>query len=575
VRSAPDVRIQLTLGLRAVNHVVLAVRAVGRPGSRGRSLGWLAAGAASLAADLALARRLRDPGYLPGWPQWLLGWVDTAVWAHATDSRMDVMPLVVANGLTSAAEAGMDGFAGTTAIPVYNPDRPWPPAGAGDAARRGARVVATATVPVLITGIVRRRRGLPPASEHLLWSGVGAALGIYGIRHRDRLHRAERRRWQARTAAQVDQELDAARATLALMSSPGHDFKKTLFALGFHGSKAALEEAYAQTDHPSQLFGHTGGQTLFQVTRPHRLIPAEAATRWLSNRQADEVDTFLSAAEDRAVEGADQSVRVVGLTADETVIEYLGQRLVLRNEPPPLSARLRLTSFLLAAGAFHALDTVFFRELPWQLVAPSVAVLGTGAWRFWRRPPAPDELGAVLWISTAATAWGMAASASRRVPLVAPFGHPADPAAAFAKAYLYVLAAHWSRLSPAQRLLLPATLAGWVGANLRRSRTPAQLIVGFLELLVGVVCAWRGNDLLDGEAVLLERELQDEFTRACERARRRATGEELDRYRHQLDVARGALRELAAQLTPAEHRELEHDCDELARWLTAQDARLT
>jgi hypothetical protein len=200
-----------------------------------------------------------------------------------------------------------------------------------------------------------------------------------------------------------------------------------------------------------------------------------------------------------------------------------------------------------------------------------VAAFAVAAWWTWRHPGRDEEPTTVVWATTAATAWGMVVSGSRRTPPVARLGYDADPVGSFAKGQLCILGAHWSHLTPVQRLLLPATFAGWLASSLHRHRrVDVALVVRLLELLPVLVCTWRGNDLLDAEARRLERDLQDEFTDACGRARAQATTDELDRYDRQLGVARRALSDLGAAVPPDHRRELDRDCDELEDWLAGQ-----
>jgi hypothetical protein len=426
-------------------------------------------------------------------------------------------------------------------VPVHEPARPWPPRGLADTADRATKVLATTLVPTAVTALVRRRRGLDATPDHLPAVAAAAVLSAAAARQRARLHRAERRRWAERTDLTVRRAFDGGRATAALTSSPGHDFKKTLFALGQLGSPAALEEALRQTQHPGAVLGDVDGRTLFEVTLSDRLVPPEAGARWVSDAQAVEIERFLLEAEHDALDGADQEIRVGG-GPGVTTIDYLGRRLVVRHEPPPLRVRLYPTSLLFAVGAVHVAHTVLLRELPAPAVLPSLSLLGLGAWRFWRRRP-----------RVTATGWR------------------SSPASSFAKAALMVLSPHWSRLRPGHRLLLPATLLGWLASTTYRdSRHPVEVVTGLLDLLQMVFSTWRVNDFVDLDAEHLEDELRAEFALRCERARRTGVDHELARYERQLAVARGALADPSLALPGALRDELERDCATLARWLAAE-----
>jgi hypothetical protein len=561
-------RVKLTFGVRAANHAVLAVRAVGL---HGRSRAWLAAAVASIGADAALARLLDDPRYVPSWPQWILEWLDCAVWSLATGPRGDVMHLLTGAATPSIINASIDAFAGTDAVPVTNPDRPWPPVDADDALRRTVRLLAVNLVPTTIAVVIRRRRGLPGGGENLIWSLSAAGLAAFGARHRDRLHAGERERWAIRTATQVRQEHAAARAALATASSPGHDFKKTLYTLGLYGSARAMEEARAQAAHPAALLDELGGHTLFDVTRSTRIVPSEAASLWLTDAQGREVRAFLRAAENAALDGADQALRVQRPAPDEITIRYLDHTLRLRNDPPPLQARLDPSSLVLAVAAFMAADTVMTRELPAAGALPSAALLLATARRFRHRSPSGRELNAIVACCAVSTALGFAASASDRANLETPLNRRAMPATSFAKGFLAVLGAHWGRLGPERWVLVPAIVAGWLASSMRREpRSIAELVAGGIDLAQGLAATWRLSDLVDAEAHHLETVLQREFAVTCATARAEAAHAELERYQHQLEIAREAIAELGDRLDPMLRAELDADCEQVDRWLERQ-----
>ena len=342
------------MALRAGNHAGLAARAVG---FNGRSRRWLAAAAVSIGIDLAIARRLADPAYLPGWRQRLVEWLDLAVWTFATDDHHDVVTLLTGGSMAATMETAFAVSAGDAAVPVYDADRPWPPRDVADVRRRCLQALAAGVAPAVLVALIRRRRGLPDGGlRHVMWNVAAFTLTAAGARHRERLHRAERRRWAERTTAQIAFEFDATRAAVAMRSSPGHDFKKTLLALGIYGSARARAAALGQGERPAALAARLDGATLFEVTRSTRIQPPDAATLWLSPAQATAVTGFLDRAEESAVDGADHAVRVAHPSVRETTIDYLGQRLSLRNDPPPLQARLYPTSPTLLLASFLAGD---------------------------------------------------------------------------------------------------------------------------------------------------------------------------------------------------------------------------
>ncbi len=564
-------RVELSLGVRLLWHGATAI-AAHRAKPRWRHTVMLAA---SVALDLHLTRRLRDPAHHPGAREVLLESLDAAMWGPDFGPvPLAPGPVLIADAVPSSIIAGYRVAAGQRALPVYDAGLAYPPTDLRSGVRSAAILLAPVIAPFVAVAAARRRKQQPTAPFLLVWPTTGALVTIIGVRHRDRLQTWSREEWERRAAVQVQRERAAARVDAATATNPGHDFKKTLFALGCYGSERAAEAARTAGAHPGHtLAALTGGQTLRSAVGDLRVEPPELGRMWLDEAQVRSVREFLERAEHNAQDGADQVLRVRVVDTRSTELVHLGSRLVLTSQPPPLLGRLYPTS-----GAF-LISIVFIiynllpaiREVPRTAILAASAVYAGGAARFWRRPPDDDELGLVVSLASAAFLVGCVASAGPWASTENFEGREAIPISGFARGYLLLLGSHWGRLSPTQRLLFPGALATSAAVTLVRKpdRNLLDLLGSTLDMVSAAAAAWRTTDRLDAEVRFMESELQAGFVDVAERAR---IGEYAAERRHiaaQLAIAREALADLGDSLPDDARAELTADCDALERWLGA------
>lgn len=565
-------RYRIALGTRPLGHLHLAVRAVGH-GRRPQVA--LAALGASLAGDALLIRRLADPRYVPGTPHRLMEAADAALWAGIEQAPTTMAGAMTIDAQGSAMEAWFRAAAGQRAVPPVARERCWAVERLDVRVRAAVTMAAPILLPFAAGAVVRRVLGLRANPTDLVWSVGMAASAFAAARARDRSQRRAREDWSALVRDRIDFEAEAARAELTTASSPAHDFKKTLYVLGFAGSAEALEAARVHSDRPGRVLADARhGQPLRLAAGAVPVAPAVMGRTWLDPSQVEHVRAFVDAAlaegENRPIDGAAVVLRVSSSTAASLCLELLGQRLELRIEPPTFRARLDPTATMFGLSALLRLSDLLpeFRTLPAPAVLATAGLDLVATSRFARRPPSDEEAGLVIGLVAASACIGFSAAASRRAQVVTRGGDPHHAAISIAQGAGLVLASHWARLGQRQRWALPAVLGGFVAASGCRSRTP---IVTWIEsatvLAQSVLSTWRLTDLIDAEAEVLHSALLDEYRQACDQARADAVSGELDRFRAELEVARLALEDVREGLDADTVRAIEDDCAELEAWL--------
>jgi hypothetical protein len=369
----------------------------------------------------------------------------------------------------------------------------------------------------------------------------------------------------------VDRERVGAQFRTLAASSPGHDFKKTLFALGLEGSPAALDAARSQGARPGESLDSLPGMLLGEASHRVRIEPPGQAFRLLDPEQVAALQGFLVTASENAVDGMDQVLEVRELDSFTTEIRYLGARHLLRDDPPPLVADLNPTAgsflwgtLLKALGLLPAT-----RELHPAVVAPLLAVDLVGLVRFWHRPVDRTSQAFALRLAVGGCLVAVAAAATPLAPLRNAEGTDVYPSLAALRDLLLVVLPNWDDLSPRDRAVIPLGLgAALLAIAVRRRHTGVDwlTVAAGLSTPATALAMFRSSSLVEEEAALLERQLFDRFAATLAEARRHGEADELAAYAAQLEVARAALRDLP-DLDPGFRREVEADCAHLAGWL--------
>lgn len=503
--------------------------------------------------------------------------LDAAFWSSQPQvAGTTVRQIVLADLVTDALFAGFRFAAGTDAVPIVDPMRPFPPV--GPAVRRWARpgfdLLLPAVVPLAIA-IVRSVRRNASTTEHGYRYGVAASAGgILLGRLRDRMQRDARASWDRRTLVHEQVQREAAEARLAVDLASGHDFKKVLSALGYWGSERARMAGMEQGERPARMFGRMNGKMLRQATYGVPVEPLEMWTWWLSDAQVDELQAFLDTAEDdprevRAVLHAEV------LSNDQVRLRYLGhEHLISPTVLPALRASLVPLPAIVATSLAWHLEPLSekFGGLRWQAVMGAVAFDTYSAWRSIRIPlgPSAPPSGA-LGLAGCASAIELLAIASGWSSLESLDGTATFPETSVINAFLALLATHWSRLEY-RRLLLVSALAAWLATALARGhRSVVDLCIELANIAQTMLGALDLASIADLETQALDHDLRLEYGRRVKGAFRTAERAELEHYRRQLTIAQEELTALGDRVPAESARAMAADCAIMKEWLDRPD----
>ena len=562
-------RVTFTGALRILSHGSLIVRSL----REGRYRTALILGSASIASDVFLTMRLRDPSYRPRWWQPVLDAADIAMWCQwGPPGLQTVLQASTAVITPTAAETAHRVLSGTQTMPVYDDREHWPPDDFRDAIRKLARVAIPVLVPVAVVRMGRQVGRLSARDRlSLLIPGLcGALLAGLGARQRARLQGHARERWWDRTSSQIAQERIEELTNLVTSSTVGHDFKKTLFALGSFGSAAAWDAAQRQAQRPVEVMSESDGATLRSVVKSIRIEPLDAQRLWIGATDTARIERFLDLANAQAVDGADQTLRVAFTDTRSTELRYLGSTLLLVNEPSPLLANLYPTSAGLMLSAFWKVSSVVpaWRGLPPPIAIGTALVDVALARVVWRTPPNDAVLRRILVIASVNNFVGLVLSATQFAPERTATGDPSLAGNQYLVGSAMLLSSHWARVSNVHRAMLPSFFLLWVVTGQIRRRVPALHVLGeAFMILVPVVAAWRFTDRIEGEVALVEHALAREFAVACDEARAQVIADEKDEFRVQLDIARRALADLGDVLDSSTRHQLDAECRALEIWI--------
>jgi hypothetical protein len=562
-------RVTIAGALKASGHVAMTARAI----RAGRSRWWLAAGLGSLAVDALLTKKLSQPEYRPGVPHYAAEVVDAALWGVGAGPRPNATDdVLVADALPSALVDGWRFASGTKAIPVYDERSAYPYLGTDEALPAIARLLVPVVLPYTATVLARRAAGLRTHWANLCWGAIGATVGVVVARQRDALQAHTTATWMERAQRQVEHERVTSRFALMTTSSPGHDFKKTLFALGLAGSDEAMAAALEQGARPAQARREMNDRLLAEAAHRIAIEPPDQAMRPLTEPHVRALQQFLLEAAERAPDGGDQSIMVEDIGGYALRLTYLGSELILRNDPPPLAARLNPTAVTIGVGAMlKTTDTLLAfggSQTRW-IMGPLTALDVYGMARYWRRPPNGENLSGVFRLAFAGGCMGIAAASGPWTRLTNREGAAAYPALHALRDLLLVLLPNWDMATPRQKQAVPALAAAALAATLIRRRHSGFDWLDFLiecSIVTNAIAVFRVASRVEDEASMLEERMFDWYAGQIVEARQLGEREELAVYRAQLEIARRALKQLPG-LDPDDRASLQIDCDLLQEWL--------
>jgi hypothetical protein len=561
-------RVTIAGTLKLGCHIALTVKAL----RAGRSKWWLAAGVASLTADLVMLKKMSNPDYRLGLSHYATEAVDSAVWGMGA-SELPTSPdaVMIANAMPSGIVAGWRFAAGASAIPVYDEGPAYPYLESSEAIRASVQLAVPIVVPFLSAALSRKVVGKRTHWANLAWGVIGAVIGVSVARQRHSLQEESKLAWLERATVLVEHEQLASRFHLMSASSPGHDFKKTLFALGLAGSAEAMAAALEQGERPGLAYSSLSGRLLREAAHRVPIEPPEQGLRLLTESQVTSLQTFLTSAAEAASDGSEQVLRVEDTPGFGLQLRYLDSKLMLRNDPPPLAARLNPTAVTIGVGAaLKICGSVFPYERGFSpLIAFPMAGLDIyGLIRYWRQAPSRENLGEVVRLSLINNGIGILASTTRLAHLTNPYGSNVYPSFYALRDILFVLLPNWDMLSQNQRRSIPLGLAASIGATLfRRRHFGTDYLELWTDFTAGMAMSvFRVSTRVEDEANMLEEVMFAWYSAQIASARRRGEEEEMSVYSSQLAVAIDALHG-AIRLTSEDRGVLESDCSLMGDWI--------
>lgn len=567
-------RVGLAASVRVTAHLAMYAQVVA--GRRRRP--FPGAIAASLIGDAVVVTRMRRSSYEPGTMELAVNAVDAGFWVLSTDPDDDTYLIgAILPAFPTAIAVGFWLVAGDRAEPTASPAQPFPPRTAAQRQQALVRLVGALAVPGLTTTAIQLARGQHPrrlvtfSAFPLVAVGFGAALA----RYRARQHRVAIEEWEQRARRAEAAEAQAATTYAASRSSPGHDFPKTLAALGAMGSAPARRAAQAGLSRPASLLGRrTDGATVRAVAGSLAIEPPEAGATWLPSASAEALASLLDRGVAEARAGDDPVVRIALRPGTGLYVRFLGAEGLVRTPAPRLRTALYPTSIGFLLSAWFAGSGPLLTDGPHQpapALAAALAFDATGVARFWRRPP--ETAGDVRLLIALAAGHAVAALAPGRLGAVDhPGGQVTFPPSMGLTGPLAVVGMHWGRLSAAQRLAPLLLYGGWLAVILRWSRPHAgDLLAEAVSQSAALLATWRFTDMVDQESALLERRLAAQFEARCAAARHDALGAQLAHHRRQLALARSEAEEVAARADPEILAAVRAECDSLERWLRTAD----
>ena len=558
--------------IRIGSHVALSLDSYVRT----RKVRWLVAGGVAMAADVWVSSaNVSEQGreIIP------LGVsvLDAALWSSQEQiAGTAVRQIVLADVVPDAIVAGFRFAAGTNAVPIVDPMRPFPPS--GPAVRRWVRpgidLLLPAVVP-LTMAVVRKKRRNASTTERGYRYGVAAAVGgIVLGRLRDRMQRDARANWDRRTLVHEQVQREAAEARLAVDLASGHDFKKVLSALGYWGSERARVAGMEQGERPARTFDRMNGKMLRHATYGVPVEPLDMWTWWLSDAQVDELQAFLDVAED-SPRGARAVLRAEVVSNDQLRLSYLGHvHLITPMAMPALRAGLVPLPAIAATSLAWHLEPLseHVGGLRWPAVLAAVALDTFSVGRSIRTPLGPFEPPTTaLVLSGCATAIELLAVAAGWSHLESSDGTATFSETSVINAFLALLLTHWSRLEH-RRPLLAASLGAWFAtALISGQRNVVRLCIELVNIAQTMLGVLDLASIADLETQALDHDLRLEYDRRVKAAYQAAERTELKHYRHQLTIAQEELAELGDRVPPESARAMAANCAIMKEWLDRPD----
>ncbi len=570
--------------------------------------------AASLAGDVAMARRAvrthRSRTF-----EIALNALDAAAWACVSDEDpLNTRTAVIATVVSCAMETGFRLGAGTEAVPVIDPTRPWRPAWHprirqrlrrrsrrddrawmpaavtdGEAAARPepfgvdvSRLIQVAVEflidvlpPYMALVVGRRRRGLRTGFGAFGWAGLATAGGYGLARGRADAQHVTRELWDERTSYLLAEARVQSRVQSVLMHNVARVDPKGILAYleraGSSRAGAVLDESGGAPERVTAA-AEAQGLTLAAAVDLRTIEPPEHRIRWMSEAQVrhirdemERIDTSLESED--ATDRPDDRVTVVRADGRNLVLDYRGSQIDVVRPTPQLVIRLEPTIPGLAASSLWTLSTALelFGAAPRWAAVTATALQWCATWRLASQPALErrgDRFTAVLvTASTLLLNTAIARSSRRR------HGDAADPgtdgvagrgtiacaATGATQALSLLVGGSWDDLRAERYWLVGLAGAAWlVGARPLRRLSWQQSVTELAFLAMPALASATIGSKTRREAHVLDDALHSRLTESVERTARAEARSQIRLFTEQLRCVVDELPGLHPGLADAE-----------------------
>lgn len=532
---------------------------------------WLALGAASIAVDSVVVRRMAAERPLST-ARWLaIDAADLALWSLGSRSPHDVQAPVVGNGWTHASLHAYRATVGLDAKPTMAGTHPYPPRTRAAAAARVLESAAICILPMAAADLVHRRRGVRVARGLVLWAVLGTVSGTTLGRVRRIQHERATELWNQRSELGARLRARSVRFQIVTGIDELHDLPRLLAILGEH-SEPCRQVSLGSRDVPRLLASDAElGGPLGRFLPYHEVDPPSGRMLWLGRAEADALRRTIEQIEAARPASDDDCLRFEGRVGASLRFRYLGQPVIVRSGPSIADVSFDPVAAGLVASALvklvtHRADRI---PLPVGVACASLELIGaalTARGELTGRRHVP----AVLGVALASSALWLVTVRTHPVRELRDDGSPLF-AATGATSVLGPLAHYWPDLTPAARAAAPAVLLGWLEVMRAREHRPSvpALLAEAITVAQYFVATFRFAEAGDAERRELQERLQAEHDERLDAVEAEMWDVELRRYEAMVELASSELQRVAAEgaLTPRDVIRLRVELDAVQRWI--------
>lgn len=578
-RSLLGQRVAINASVRTLADAAIVLRRWKHVRSRRALLGLFGL---SRAADALLLLKMSRETHAWWLPRVAVDGARAYAWGGIVgDDIVSARSNVISSALPHALEAGFRLRASTDAVPVIDERQPFPPSGPANWLGQLSSVAFPVVIPAAAAAVRIRRPNGQSEMNQAGWPLLGAFVGFALAHERERTQASIRDKWERGVDPWLKSSHEAGRVRSAVRSSPGHDFKKTLLALGALGSAECYEAARSQGHRPRDVLASAStGDSLWNVCQRIGVWPepASAWPTWVTQQQEAELLSRVREVQRRlgpAVD-AETELEVTHADAEQLRCCFRGEEIVVSHRWPEPSVRLDPVAWsLLVSGVWKGLTPVMAGLSP--IVAGAAATIDMATFvHYVRGHPSEAEELLVLASQTLSTAIVDVASALGHSQEMGRSGEVAFASTMGTLGLLLTIGRYGP--TPSRRFwsLMGIACGLWaVGAARTARRHPEQGYAELAYLLMAPLATLGLDERIEHEADTVEAKMREDFRLSLGRSYSDGTNAELGWFSGLVDLAERELERLEPTLGSDDlplAEQVRHDCARVRRWLEMKDS---